>query len=189
MSEKKYPLCSKRYIDIPEGRWTKKLCIHEFPLPEGKTGRWESLDVGETPTVLLCGLTESKELILVNMFRFPVQTFCTELPGGTVDPNEVPEDAVFREFLEETGYQPKKVKPLCKGFLWNGKSSGRFEVWLGEGCEKVSEIELDAVEQYAQLEVLVMSIPEVKKLIASGDISMDPPISHALIALEAQGLI
>ena len=189
MAAKTAPKFTRRDESIPGGRWTKNLHVQEFDLPGGKAGRWESLNVGETPTILLCGLTPEKKLVLVNLFRFPVNSFCTELPGGCVDQNETLEQAVLREFEEETGHRPKKVSPLCGGFLWNGKSSGRFQVWFGEECEKVAEVELDPVEQYAQLTVEIMDPKEVMDLIVSGDMTIDPPIAHAILAMKAKGIL
>src|SRR3989344_6928233 len=189
MEDSTTPLSEKRFAPIPDGKWINNLCIHEFTMPGGKKGRWESLDEGDTPTVLLCGLTKQKNLILVNLFRFPVQTFCFELPGGLVDPGETPEEAVIREFLKETGYRPEKVSHLCRGFLYNGKSNKKFEIWVGEECEKVSEIELDDVEKYAQLTVAVMDVREVMKRISEGQVDFDPCISQAIIALREKGML
>lgn len=186
---KKSPISKTTSLPIPGAQWTKGLSIQEFELPNGEHGKWEYLEFGEDPNVLILGLTLEKDVILTNVYRFPARSFCYELPGGTVESGELNMDAIRREFLEETGYETDNLEILCRGFLWNGKSNGRFEIWLGKNCKKIAEISLDPVEQVAQLTVEVMSIAEIKRRIGSGDISFDPPISHGIIALEARNII
>lgn len=50
------------------------------------------------------GRTVDKEIILVRQFRWGIDDFSLELPGGIVDPKEDPMEAGVREFKEETGY-------------------------------------------------------------------------------------
>ncbi len=188
MGEQK-PLFETKEITILGTRWMKTACIHIFNKSDGSPGQWESIKGSDVPTVLLCGLTKNKELVLVNLFRFPVSEFCTELPGGTVELGESNEAAVIREFTEETGYQPARVSKLCGGFLWNGKSNQQFLIMLGEDCEKVSEPNLDLVEQLVQLRVVLHKPHRVKALIADGVMTFDPPIAQAILAMESKGII
>jgi len=176
-------------ILVPEARWIKEIRVNKFLIPQGKSGEWESIEEGEDPSVLICGLTPNKEIILIKIFRFPVQEFCIELPGGQLNKGETSEIGIAREFLEETGYEVKKVSELCRCFAYNGKTNKKFQIFLAEECKKVNSPNLDDVEKYTGLEVLIMTIKEIKKKIAFGDPTFDPPISHAIIAMEGMGIL
>lgn len=189
MGEKTKPKFTKAEFPILGTRWMNTGVIHKFDLPAGKSGQWESIKGNDEPTVLLCGLTKEGHVITINLFRFPVDEFCTELPGGTVEIGEASDVAILREFVEETGHKPQRVQPLCEGFLWNGKSNQRFKIWVGFDCEKVQDIQLDPVEKFAQLTVIPLSVSEIQKRIAGGDVTIDPPISHAILAMQVQELI
>lgn len=56
----------------------------------------------------------SHEILLVKRIekRLPEIDNMWELPGGKIEPNELPSNAVEREFLEETGYRVKAVALL-----------------------------------------------------------------------------
>ena len=51
------------------------------------------------------GRTESGEILMVRQFRWGIDDFSWELPGGIIDPGESPLEAGLREFQEETGFE------------------------------------------------------------------------------------
>lgn len=176
---------TKERISIPQTKLIKDVILHHVVLPNGEKGCWESIAGDIMPTVLLLGLTKRKEIITIEIFRFPVNDFCIELPGGTLMKDEDPKLGVLREFIEETGYKPKETMLLCKGYLLNSKLNQSFEVWLGTECRKVKNPRLDTMEQFAQLKVVKLSVAEIEQRILLGDINIDPTLSHALLALRA----
>jgi ADP-ribose pyrophosphatase len=58
---------------------------------------------------------------IVRQYRPAVETYTWELPAGTVDPGETPEQAARREVLEETGLQPAEVTHLGDFFPDTGR--------------------------------------------------------------------
>ena len=54
---------------------------------------------------------EGTKVILVKQHRFP-HGYVLEIPAGTLNKNENPRACAIRELIEETGYEPKKLKHL-----------------------------------------------------------------------------
>ncbi len=54
--------------------------------------------------VNVLALTPDHRLVLVRQFRFGVDAFSLEIPGGVMEPGEEPVAAGLRELQEETGY-------------------------------------------------------------------------------------
>ena len=69
-------------------------------------------------------IKRTKEIIIINNFRYPIDKYCLELPGGIIDKDDGEDilisikNAAERELLEETGYTGK-----FKCFLGNTKVS------------------------------------------------------------------
>lgn len=54
--------------------------------------------------VNVIALTQDDHIVLVNQFRFGLNDFSVEIPGGIIDPDESPLHAGLRELREETGF-------------------------------------------------------------------------------------
>lgn len=94
--------------------WKKnqQLIIHDGPrkilkkifiLPNGSRADYEIIDEGET--VCVVAITTNNKVVLVEQFRPGPEKYLLELPGGNVETNENPLEAIIRELLEETGYR------------------------------------------------------------------------------------
>jgi ADP-ribose pyrophosphatase len=73
-------------------------------------------------SVVLLPVTRDKTLLLVRQYRYAVNAHVLEVPAGTIDDGEVPEEAARRELAEETGYVPGRLEKLAEyypspGFL------------------------------------------------------------------------
>jgi ADP-ribose pyrophosphatase len=55
--------------------------------------------------VVIVPLTANHEVRLIKQYRAAAETWLIELPAGTLDPGEAPDQAAPRELLEETGDQ------------------------------------------------------------------------------------
>lgn len=101
--------------------------------------------ITRTDAVRIIGVMPDKTIVFVwddQPNRSPVFS----LPGGQVDANEYPEKAAQREFLEETGYEAKKINPL-----FSYEPAGRVEYtihfFIAQNLEKISEPQHNAEER------------------------------------------
>jgi 8-oxo-dGTP pyrophosphatase MutT (NUDIX family) len=191
MSENIKPIFNKTIIVLPEMKFMKEAAIHKFKLPNNKNAQWESLyDSKNLPNIMTAGLTIKNRLVLIKIFRFPVENWTLELPGGEVEKAENFADAAKREFLEEVGYtSDQPFEELNRGWLYNGKINTSFIIFFAKNCKKVTEPKLDDVERYSGLEVIEEKPQDIIRKITNGNIEYDPAISHALIGLIGKGII
>jgi ADP-ribose pyrophosphatase len=63
-------------------------------------------------SVVLLPVPEPGSIILVRQYRYPIDRWLWELPAGSVDDGEEPDDAARRECHEEIGQLPETVVRL-----------------------------------------------------------------------------
>lgn len=74
-----------------------------YQLPSGKQSDFDIKIDGQSVCALV--VTSDGKFILNKQFRPGPAKVLIELPGGGLEPNEEPMDAIAREVLEETGYK------------------------------------------------------------------------------------
>jgi len=80
-------------------------------------GREVTVDVVRHPrSVVLLPVPEPKRIILVRQYRYVVNRWLWELPAGSVDEGEQPEEAARRECHEEVGLVPDTIVRLAAWF-------------------------------------------------------------------------
>ncbi len=67
-------------------------------------------------------------VLLVKQHRFP-HGFVLEIPAGTLDKNENPRVGAIREFIEETGYKPKRLKHLIDYYPFIGYNTQKIHCY------------------------------------------------------------
>jgi ADP-ribose pyrophosphatase YjhB (NUDIX family) len=66
-------------------------------------------------------LTGDGSLLMVENYRHGVGQQLLELPGGFINPGEIPTHAAGRELLEETGYAACVLKEISSHYTWPGR--------------------------------------------------------------------
>jgi 8-oxo-dGTP pyrophosphatase MutT (NUDIX family) len=129
-------------------------------------------------------LTKDGRVVMVKQYRHGLGVESIELPGGVVDEGESIEEGVKRELLEETGYRFETVAFLGKISANPSTTNNMMHMFLATGGEKVAEQNLDEEEE---VEVVHMTIEEVKQLIREQRIVQSLHVNCIFYALEKLG--
>jgi ADP-ribose pyrophosphatase len=146
-------------------------------------GRKTTRDVVEhSHCIAVVAVDEQDNVLLVRQFRHPVDKFLLEIPAGGINPGEEPLDSVRRELQEEIGYLPRKIDKL-----------GGFYTIPGYGTEYLHcFVATDLVpgrlmaEDTEDIELVRVSLDEIPRLIASGEICDAKSIAALLMFLFIQ---
>jgi 8-oxo-dGTP pyrophosphatase MutT (NUDIX family) len=118
-------------------------------------------------------ITRDNEAVLVRQYRHGAQRITLEMPGGLVDPGEIPAAAALRECLEETGYRASVAQPLGVVNPNPALFAHRLHCFFSTGVELESAIQNTGTEV---TEVLLVPVADLEELLLSGE------IDHALVA-------
>ena len=154
--------------ETPGGKIVDPYYVYEFPT-------W----VGAVP------VTKEGKIVMVRQYRHAIQEVVVEIPGGVVDDTDNSnQDAIARELLEETGYSFSSYEYLGKISPNPSTNTNYLHMFLAQGGEKVAEQHLDENEE---IEVLLLSIDELKQLVRENKIVQSMHVSCILYALERLG--
>jgi 8-oxo-dGTP pyrophosphatase MutT (NUDIX family) len=122
--------------------------------------------------VNVIALTPAHELVMVRQFRYGIDDFSLEIPGGVMESGERPEVAGARELREETGYTGTTVKYLGSVHPNPAIQANRSHFVLVEQATVSHALEWDADEE---IQVTLEPVESVLAKARSGG------ITHALV--------
>lgn len=102
--------------------WTEKVVSLQ-----GRVHRYRILE--HPGSVAVIALREGR-LALVRQYRPAVDRWLWEIPAGTLEPGELPQQAAGRELVEETGWQAGRLEELTAFYLAPGYSSERMHLFV-----------------------------------------------------------
>jgi len=117
--------------------------------------------------VNIVAFTRENEIILVKQYRHGAGKEFVEIPGGVIDEGEDALTAAKREMLEETGYAFDHMEKLVDLYPNPATSTNITTTFIARGGVKVKEQALDDQEE---IEVLLVSVDEVRKLLKENKI-------------------
>lgn len=109
-------------------------------------------------------LTENLQVPLVRQFRPCVETFTLELPGGTVDAGEDPEEAARRELREEAGLEAATLISLGEYY----PDTGRLDLPSYGYFTRTTKPTTDFVVE-SGLELVFVSVNRFQEMIVEGE--------------------
>ena len=149
---------------IVKDRWID-LHADDCALPDGT--KISPFYVNDVPDfVVVVAVTVDGDFVFVRQYRHGTRQILLELPAGCMEPTDAnPAAGAARELFEETGYAGSEPVFLCKVAPNAACISNFAHCYLITDCKRVSGQHLDATED---LEIVVMSAEETKKLMAEG---------------------
>ena len=130
-------------------------------------------------------VTEEGKIVLIRQYRHALGQTDFELPGGCVDATDKNlEDAIARELMEETGYTFSSYEYLGKISANPSTNNNLLHMFLARGGKKIAEQKLDENEE---IEIVVVTIDELKQLLRENKIVQAMHVSCILYALEKLG--
>jgi 8-oxo-dGTP pyrophosphatase MutT (NUDIX family) len=152
--------------------------VHEVRFePPGGSPAQSFYCIKATDWINVVPLTADRQVVLLRQYRFGVEDFTLEIPGGMCDPGESPVDAARRELREETGCEARELVELGWVHPNPAIQDNRCYTYLAKDVVDAGTPAPDAHEAFEQVRVPLDDIP---KLIRKGQ------ITHALVVAAFQ---
>jgi ADP-ribose pyrophosphatase len=104
---------------------------------------------------------------LIRQYRFAVDRYLYEVPAGTIDPGETPEETANRELQEETGFTAGRLIPRGFVFTTPGFTTERIHLFEAQDLSLRGESHLEEDEL---IELAPFSRHELFSMIEDGRI-------------------
>jgi ADP-ribose pyrophosphatase len=132
-------------------------------------GRTVTVDVvRHSKSVVVAPVPEPGRVVLIRQYRHPVNRALWELPAGSVDEGESPEQAARRECHEEIGLVPATVVRLTALYPTPGYCDEEMIFFRVAGLEKSDEPA--HVDEDEDIEARTFELREAREMVRRGEI-------------------
>ena len=115
---------------------------------------------------------------LVRQYRHPTRRYLLELPAGTLNGHELPEDGAARELEEELGLVAGQMEKLCEFFVSPGFCAEKMWLYLATDLTTTAQ-HLDEDEM---LEIVRLPVERALQMITDGEIEDAKTIIGLMLA-------
>ncbi len=134
-------------------------------LENGNTAKREV--VGHPGGVCIAALTENRELLFVEQFRYPYKEVILELPAGKLEKGQSPLENGKRELLEETGAIGREYMTLGKVYPSPGYCGEIIHLYF---C-KVDHYENQNPDEDEFLDVKRIPVEKAVEMVMNGELA------------------
>ena len=132
-------------------------------------GRTVAVDVvRHSKSVVLLPVPEPGQVVLIRQYRYAINTYLWELPAGSVDEGETPEQAARRECHEEIGLVPQTIVRLAAMFPTPGYCDEEMIFFRCSGLETTDE--QAHVDEDEDIEAKTFELREARDMVRRGEI-------------------
>jgi ADP-ribose pyrophosphatase len=160
------------------------IIVYDAELPNGQRTTYE-VEHGDGKAVAVLIKTADNKIVLTHQFRFPLDRWIYDLPGGGSPASEDLEEAAIRECREEVGIRPKKLIKLATFYPNPGRIDWTANLFF---CDEFEESELKIDDPSETVEKVLMPVEELDKLIRNQEI-VDPSLLIAWHTARNMGYI
>ena len=121
---------------------------------------------------------EDGTIALVRQYRHPARRYLLELPAGTLDDNERPEEGAARELEEELGLVAGRMEKLSEFFVSPGFCEEKMWLYLATELTETAQ----RLEEDEMIEVVRLPIDRVLQMITDGEIEDAKTIIGLMLA-------
>jgi ADP-ribose pyrophosphatase len=148
---------------IYEGRIVR-FRVDTVVLPDGSRSIREV--IGTPGAVVIVPLTDDGQVRMVRQYRSAIGEYLLELPAGTLEPNESPEQAAPRELAEETGDRAARWRRLAGFYTVPGICDEYLHLFLA------NDLTPGQTNQEADefIEVVTLPLSEALEMVRRGEI-------------------
>jgi ADP-ribose pyrophosphatase len=157
--------------------------VDEVEKAPGKTMRVDIVEHGGS--VVILPIDNESRIWFVDQYRYPARQRLLELPAGTLDPGEDPEDCATRECREEIGMSPAHLTHLGGLYLAPGYSTEFMQVYLAQDLTPAPL----AQDEDEDIKVQRLAVSEVKERIKKGQIHDSKTLAGLFLAFQQFQLI
>jgi ADP-ribose pyrophosphatase len=132
-------------------------------------GREVTVDVvRHARSVVLLPVPEPGQIVLIRQYRYAVNRWLWEVPAGSVDPGEEPDQAARRECHEEIGQVPETIVRLGAFLPTPGYCNEEMIFFRLSGLSVAAEPA--AADEDEDIEPRTFTLPEAREMIRRGEI-------------------
>lgn len=137
------------------------LTIKHFQTDDGLQHEFSTWHKEHSMNAAVIALTPEREVVVAYQFRAGPEQWMFDLPGGSAEPDETPEQAARRELLEETGYEAGRLVYLGPHYR-DAYTNETDHYFIGYDCVRSGKSHhADETEDDQGLEVRLISVDDL----------------------------